>query len=46
MTILQPKEWLAEETIAESFIEDAVLIVLELPIEMEVIEKSKRLQRE
>ncbi|MDD5503247.1 MAG: hypothetical protein PHH26_07275 [Candidatus Thermoplasmatota archaeon] len=44
--ILRPMEWFTEEIILDSFDEDAELIVLELAVAMQTLEKTKRLLRE
>ena len=44
--VLQPLEWFAEEIVVVSLDEDAEIIVLELAVAMQVLEKQKRLSRE
>lgn len=45
--ILQPKEWLSEETVEEPSLEEATeTIALDFALEMRDISKNKRLTRE
>jgi hypothetical protein len=44
--VLQPPEWFAEEIVVASSNEDAEIIVLELAVAMQVLEKHKRLSKE